>query len=47
MLQGTSIHCHSEHREESLFAFEVNTEMFRFAQQDIFRTYRQTGEPGD
>jgi hypothetical protein len=37
-IKGTSINCHSEHREESLFAFEVNTEMFRFAQHDIFRT---------
>ena len=38
-LKEASINCHSEHREESLFAFEVNTEMFRFAQHDIFRNY--------
>ena len=29
---GASINCHSELFEESLFAIEVNTEMFRFAQ---------------
>ncbi len=36
--KGTSINCHSKHREESYDAFKLNTEMFRFAQHDIFRT---------
>ena len=39
LVLGTSINCHSEHREESQFVFECIIEMFRFAQHDIFRNY--------
>ena len=42
--KGASINCHSEHREESLFASESIIEMFRFAQHDIFRNYFNDSE---